>query len=190
MLDRIPGSPSATARRAALLWLVVAGFAVLLAASPADEWETQYIAATIAGVVGGLLTATTISKLLARGGKPAGLTSPAVLLALAGVVLVGAIYWATPVWTVLFTAAALLTAKSLPDWLGRSRIGFWTLVAAWPASFGLFVLLDRVTFGPIDDYGDYPWAGGAGLVLWCLLFAASLALRASETESDPLPAAA
>ncbi len=140
-------------------------------------------------MAGGLIVG--LATLVALNGMPAPVDGArdtwrilALVLAVLGVGVLTIMTWFTPLWGALLSAASLIAAFRLRTATLGSKLGLWAFAAAWPLSFGIFVLLDAMKFGRIDEYGDYPWAAGIGVAVWCGLFALGLAMHAEGLRSD------
>ena len=150
-----------------------------------DPLPTLYALLVAGGLIVGLATIVALNGMLARvGGARDPWRIVALVLAVLGVGVLTLLTWFKPLWGALLSAASLIAAFRLQAATLGSKVGLWAFAAAWPLSFGLFVLLDAMEFGRIDEYGDYPWAGGIGVAVWCGLFALGLAMHLKSLRSD------
>lgn len=191
MLARLATYAPAAARVAIVGWMAMLAAFLLLAADSGGSWERIYTALSVGGLIVGLATLVALIGLLQRSGTTPGVSGTAALVA-AVVAVAGltAFTWASIVWSGLFSLASVIALWRLRAAGIGSKVGTWALGAAWPVGFGLFVLLDQLRFGRVDEYGDYPWAGGIGQAVWCGLFALGIALLAGAVWGQDRPDAA
>jgi len=191
MVASLTRSAGTAALVAASVWLIgLVGFLVM-GAGVLSSWQTTYTLLTAGGLVAGLATLVALNGLLSRAADgAAGWRWAALGLGALGVVVIGLVLWAYPLWTALLSAASVIVVYRLRGVALVPKLGPWAFVAAWPLSFGLFVLLDAIKLGQVDEYGDYPMAGGIGIAVWCGLLALGLAvygrwLRQQEAAEGP-----
>jgi len=154
------------------------------AADSIVPWETVYSLLSAGGLIVGLVTLVALNGMLARvGGVRDMWHTLALALAVLGVGVLAFVTWFVPLWAGLLSAASLIAAFRLRAAMLGSRVGLWAFAATWPLGMGLFVLLSAMKFGRVDEYGDYPWAGGIGGAVWCGLFALGLASHAKLLRS-------
>lgn len=168
-------------------WLaLLAGF-LFQSAESAVPWETLSLILSVAGLIVGLASLVALSGMLVQVGDARDVwRTVAVVLAILGVAVLTFLTWFTPLWAGLLSAASLIAAFRLRAAGLGSTTGRRAFVAAWPLSFGLFVLLDAMKLGRIDEYGDYPWAGGISVAIWCGLFAVGLATHAKGLRAESI----
>lgn len=179
MLARLNRSSGSAAGAAAAGWLVMlAGFLVQAADNPL-AWNVDHSLLVAGKLIVGLITLIALYGMLARVGIARGAWQMAALaLGVVGVVALTVVTWFTPLWSGLLSATSLIAARRMLSAGVGSKAGFWAFAAAWPLSIGLFVLLDAMQLGRVDEYGDYPWAMGISVAVWCALFAFGLATHA------------
>ncbi len=172
-------------------WMaLLAGF-LFQATESSVPWETMSLILSVAGLIVGLASLVALSGLLVQVGDARDMwRNVAFVLAILGVAVLTFLTWFTPLWAGLLSAASLIAAFRLRAAGLGSTTGRRAFVAAWPLSFGTFVLLDAIKLGRIDEYGDYPWAGGIGVAIWCGLFAVGLATHAKGLRVDEAAATA
>jgi len=178
LIARLNRSAGTAALVAAVGWLVILVAFLVLSADGLVPWETVYALLMAGGLIVGLATLIALNGMLARvAGARDKWRIGALVLAVLGVGVLASLTWFNPAWSGLLSAASLITMYRLHAAGLGSKVGLWAFALAWPLSFGLFVLLDAMEFGRIDEYGDYPWAGGIGVAVWCGLFALGLAMH-------------
>ncbi len=90
-------------------------------------------------------------------------------LAAAAVMTWGIVMWGLLIWLTCAIALGRMRAAGV-----TTRPLDWALFAAWPASLGLWVLVDQLELGPLDTYGEYPAAAAAGVATLGVLMAVGL----------------
>jgi hypothetical protein len=166
-----------TMRRMALVagaaWLVIAGSELIRGlVEYGDNWEAPYIVFMVALVVGATLAIAI--------GAEATIASPRPRLRMVGLAvsalgavacLVGA--WALPLWmTILGGGFALLAVAAGP----AQRRPLALLAAGQFVGIAALIVGIEAQVGRVDEYGDYPLAGGIAI-----LFAAITAIVALLT---------
>ena len=73
------------------------------------------------------------------------------------------------IWLACAIALGRMRAAGVP-----TRPLDWALLAAWPVSLGLWVLVDLLQLGPLDSYGEYPAAAAVGIATLGVLMAVGL----------------
>ncbi len=168
---------------AGLAWLVVAGSGMRDAMADGDaNWRAAYAVFSVALVVGAVLGLVGASQVSRESDRPrlrvAGLFVGGVGCAVA---LVGA--WALPAWMALLGAGFAMLA-------GATGVGSRRALAAMAAAqlLGIAVLIGGIEaeIGPIDDYGDYPAAGGVAVVFVALTMMAALGELVRGAERAPV----
>lgn len=184
MIARLNRSAGTAAAVAAAGWLVMMAGILVHAADSVFSWETVYSLLSAGGLIVGLVTLVALNGMLARVGSARDMwRTLALVLAVLGVGVLALVTWLIPVWVGLLSAASLIAAFRLRAATLGSQVGLWAFAAAWPLAMGLIVVLSAMKFR-VDEYGDYPWAEGIGVAVWCGLFALGLASHAKLLRSE------
>ena len=152
-------------------WLFVfvspAAFMIDVADDRSGSWEgigtSLWSTMTIVLIVAMALTAVLMTGLKRETSLRAGGTAAVVMAAVAAVT--GIAVWAIPVWggllgiAMLIVGLALLREGVAPRW-AATAFSFGMLVGV-----GLYVILEIVGIGAIDEYGDHPAAASIGFAV-------------------------
>lgn len=194
--------PSRLSRAGGIAALTAAAL-ILMSPLPLYAWVQVQLAGssevTAYWVYAVILVAASTASLIALAGAlaRAGTGASAGTVVATGMASVGVVLTALFAWG----SFATLALVCLPSGLALARLaqitpvppGAWAQVAAWPAALAVFVVLDEVAgLGPVDEYGDHPWAwfgGGAVFaVLWAIgQFALGRLLLAERTVNAVAP---
>jgi len=82
--------------------------------------------------------------------------------------------WMWPVWGLIVAVALAGMVRVLHTSTGDRATADWAVVIAWPAGFGMFVVLNIMEVGPVDEWGDFPAANTVGFVTAASLMAVGL----------------
>lgn len=160
---------------AALGWLVLAVVGAYATGAITPYSDATYLVSAVVATMAVAATAIALVGMLVRAGERSGpWMFAAVALSCLSLVAAALVTWGIVVWGLLIWLACAIA-------LGRMRaIGVttrpldWALVAAWPVSLGLWLLVDLLELGPLDSYGDYPAAAAAGIAALGVLMAVGL----------------
>jgi hypothetical protein len=169
-------------------WLVIAGSELVNGfVEYGDAWEAPYTVFMLALVVGATLTIAVGAEATVLSTRRRLRTAGLAVSALGAVAcLVGA--WALPLWmTILGAGFALLAAAAEP----AQRRPLTLLAAGQIAGIAALIASIEAGVGRVDEYGDYPLAGGiAMVVVAATAIAALLALTFDRRAVTATPAGA
>lgn len=156
---------------AGLAWLVIAGGGVMEAVRGGeDNWELHYPVFSTALLVGAFLSVALVSHVTAAaGGRP---RLRIVGLAVCGLGCLSCIVaWALPLWMGLLGLGFLILAVASP---ARPRRALALLAVGQLGAIAVLIASIEAKISRIDEYGDYPAAGGLALVFVGALMIAGL----------------
>jgi small-conductance mechanosensitive channel len=174
---------------AALGWLVLAVVGAYSTGAITPYSESTYAWSSVVATATVAATAVALIGMLVRAGERFGpWMFAAVALSSLSLVAAALVTWGIVVWALLIWLACSIALGRMRAVGGATRPLDWALLAAWPVSLGLWLLVERLQLGPLDSYGDYPAASATGIAVLGVLMAAGLAsigLRlAAEVPAD------
>jgi hypothetical protein len=154
-------------------WLVVAGTELLDGlVDYGDGWEAPYIIFTLALVVGATLTLGVGAQATRESARPRLRMAGLAVSALGAVAsFIGA--WALPLWMTLLGAGFAMLAAAAGS---AQRRPLALLAVGQLAGIAVLIAAIEAEVGRVDEYGDYPLAGGIAV-----LFVAATAIVALLT---------
>jgi hypothetical protein len=158
---------------AVVAWLVVAASEMMEGlVEYGDGWQAPYAVFTLALVVGAVLTVAIGAQATRESARPRLRMAGVAVSALGAVAsFIGA--WALPLWMTLLGAGfAMLAAAAGPA--SRRRLAL--LGVGQLAGIAVLIAGIEAEIGRVDEYGDYPLAGGVAV-----LFVAATAIVALLT---------
>ena len=103
--------------------------------------------------------------ILARIGWPNPTTAISIGLAAVFTVASFGVAWMWPVFGLFLGTAFLLTTVAVGRTIGRHGWLQWATAGAFPAGAMVFVLVNSMGWGPVDEYGGYPLADTVGFTV-------------------------
>lgn len=113
-------------------------------------------------------------------------------LGIAALVPLTLVTWAWPFGVVPLAIAFALAVRRVNTSLAGTGSADWLLAGGWPVGCALYLVLETLGFGPVAEFGNYPWANAAGFLVGAVLFSAGLVrigLRLRDEEPAAQPAA-
>jgi len=167
---------------AGVAWLAVAGYGLRDVVSGSDDgWQLTYALYSIALVVGGALTLAAAAQVSAGSQRPRLRTGGLVVGGL-GCIFAVIAAWAVPVWMTLLGVGLALVASTTDAAHRRGLV-----LSAGGQLLGIVVLiaLIQAEVGRVDEYGDYPAAGGIALIVVAAAAIAGLAALGRDQGRQP-----
>jgi hypothetical protein len=174
---------------AAIAWVAAGAFAIFGQTSLVTEFsESMYLLWAVLILFAAVATFVGLIGLLRRAGVGGGFTLWMVATVLAAcVVALAAFAWFWPVGGGLLSVGALIVVLRARAAVLPLDSSIWLLVLAFPVGTALFLGLQFLQVGPVDEYGNYPVSFVAGIVLATLLFAGGLARFGRwMSQEDPI----
>jgi hypothetical protein len=174
---------------AALGWLALLVVGAYATGAITPYSESTYTWSSVVATVAVAATAVALVGMLVRAGERFGpWMFAAVALSSLSLVAAALVTWGIVVWALLIWLACAIALGRMRAVGVTTRPPDWALLAAWPVSIGLWLLVERLQLGPLDTYGDYPAAAASGVVALGLLMAVGLfsvgRRLAAETPAD------
>lgn len=182
-------SAGAAALWAAAGWLglAMAVFPYLAVAmwGPRGGWAGAWV---VMIALAGASTAATLvflnGLLLRGGGSYSGPAYVSMGLGLAALVLLLSATWAWMFGAVLLAIACGLAVRRVHTAHAGTGPADWLLAVGWPVGCIVFLVLETLGFGPVSDFGSYPWANAAGFLVGAALFSAGLVTLGSRLRGE------
>jgi hypothetical protein len=159
-----------------------------------DGWSGAWVLmVSLAGASTTAGTLVLLHGLLLRGaGSYSGTAYLSMGLGIAALVLLTLVTWAWPFGVVPLAIAFALAVRRVNASFAGTGSADWLLAIGWPVGCALYLVLETLGFGPVAEFGNYPWANAAGFLVGAVLFSAGLVrigLRLRHEEPDAQPAA-
>jgi len=111
-------------------------------------------------------------------------------LGIAALVPLTLVTWAWPFGVVPLAIAFALAVRRVNTSLAGTGSADWLLAGGWPVGCALYLVLETLGFGPVAEFGNYPWANAAGFLVGAVLFSAGLVriglwLRHEAPDAQP-----
>ena len=160
---------------AALGWLTLAVVGLYSTGAVTPYSDSTYAWSSVVATVTVAATAVALVGMLVRAGERFGpwmfaaVALSCLSLAAAALVTWGIVMWGLLIWLACAIALGRMRAAGV-----TTRPLDWALLAAWPASLGVWVLVHQLELGPLDTYGEYPAAAAVGITTLGVLMAVGL----------------
>ena len=160
---------------AALGWLVLAVVGAYATGAITSYSDSTYLWSSLVATVSVAATAIALIGMLVRAGERSGpwmfaaVALSCLSLAATAFMTWGIVMWGLLIWLTCAIALGRMRAAGV-----TTRPLDWALLAAWPASLGVWVLVHQLELGPLDTYGEYPAAAAVGITTLGVLMAVGL----------------
>jgi len=176
---------------AALGWLALAVVGAYATGAVTPYSDSTYAWSSVVATVTVAATAVALVGILVRAGERFGpWMFAAVALSCLSLAAAAAVTWGIVGWGLLIWLACAIALGRLRAAGAATRPLDWALLAAWPVSLGLWLLVDLLQLGPLDSYGEYPASAATGIAVLGVLMAvglASIGLRLAAEVPAGLP---
>jgi hypothetical protein len=161
-------------------WLLIAGSELIHGlVDYGDSWEAPYILFMLALAVGATLTIATVAQVTSESARPRLRMAGLAVCALGAVAGLG-VAWALPLWMTILGAGFAMVAFAADP---AQRRPLALLAAGQLAGVAALVACIEAEVGRVDEYGDYPLAGGIAVVVVAVTAIAALLTMAFDRRA-------